>query len=82
MLQQAPIEHSLQQAQAHNPANNRGPNILDLLITSEAEVIEDLRVTCPNSNSDHNLISWNLLYSMTKKENEKIFCYNISEGLD
>ena len=36
----------------------RGNNILDLVLSSELDMVENLEVGCPIANSDHNTLRW------------------------
>jgi len=40
----------------------RGKNILDLVLSSDKEMVNDLEIQCPVANSDHNVICWQMRY--------------------
>ena len=42
--------------------NTRGGNILDLIFTNEPGLIEDVEITAPVASSDHNLITFRMLW--------------------
>jgi Endonuclease-reverse transcriptase len=44
----------------HSVKATRGSNILDLILTSEPSMINEIKVGCPISNSDHNVLTWNI----------------------
>ena len=45
----------------HILAPTRGTNILDLILSTEENMIEEVEVNCPVSNSDHNLVTFQLI---------------------
>ena len=52
-------------------------NILDLVLSSEPEMVENLEVTCPISNSDHKVIYWDLICeTCTSSSEQKLFNYH------
>jgi len=54
----------------HVDLATRGNNILDLLLTTEKNMVEEVEVTCPISNSDHNVLIFklNCKIEMVKKQ--------------
>jgi len=55
----------------------RNNNILDLIFSSELDMIEDLEIGCPVANSDHNILRWNLAYNSNEfKFKRDVFDYN------
>ena len=57
----------------------RGSRILDLILTTEPDMIEDVIVCCPIANSDHNVLIWEVNYKM---QMPKKYCvkYNYHKG--
>ena len=45
----------------HVKEGTREDNILDLVLSSEADMVENLEVACPISNSDHKVLYWKLV---------------------
>ena len=41
----------------------RGENILDLVLSSEPGLVDDLKIICPVANSDHNVITWQINFN-------------------
>jgi len=61
----------------HVKLPTRGKNILDLILTSDPTMVEEVEVTCPISNSDHNLLSWRINCGVEAvKHNVINFSYN------
>ena len=56
----------------HVKVPTRGKNILDLVLSSEENMIEDLEVRGPVANSDHNLITFRLMYKTEEEDKRKI----------
>jgi hypothetical protein len=54
----------------HVKEATRGNNILDLVFSSEPDMVEDLLIDCPVSNSDHNVLRWTLICSVVKEDSE------------
>ena len=55
----------------------RGNNVLDLVLSTEPELVEDLKVTSPLANSDHNVITWNaVLETKAASTLQKLFNYH------
>jgi len=55
----------------------RNNNILDIIFSSELDMIEDLEIGCPVANSDHNILRWNLAYNSNEfKFKRDVFDYN------
>ena len=55
----------------------RENNILDLVLTTEADMVDDVFVDSPLSNSDHNILSWIFKCSTIIEEKlVKDFSYN------
>ena len=46
----------------------RGENILDLVISSEPGLVDNLQVICPVANSDHNVITWSSNFNIFRRE--------------
>ena len=63
----------------HVKLPTRGRNILDLVLTSEENMVEDLEVREPIANSDHNLIVFRLIHK-TEEEEEKKIKYNYDKA--
>src|SRR3989442_5763260 len=40
----------------------RGENILDLVFSSEENMVSEMEIRCPVANSDHNVLTWHLIY--------------------
>jgi exonuclease III len=57
----------------------RGDNILDLVISTEPDMVEDLEVLNPIANSDHCAIYWKLVFK-TEIECSNIIEYNCKKG--
>ena len=38
----------------------RGDNILDLVLSCDKDMVNDLQMQCPIANSDHNVICWRM----------------------
>ena len=57
----------------------RSDNMLDLVFSSELDMVKELNVACPIANSDHCIITWYMLYDnaefQTIKEAEQLFNY-------
>jgi ribonucleases P/MRP protein subunit RPP40 len=47
----------------------RGDNILDLVISSDKNLVDDIENACPIANSDHNVILWSLRYKLKQSSN-------------
>ena len=45
----------------HVESGTRGDRILDLVFTSENEMVENLEVSCPVASSDHNVLTFRLI---------------------
>jgi len=45
-------------------APTRGANILDLVLSSDPDIVENLVVGCPVANSDHNLLEFDILWGV------------------
>ena len=63
----------------HVNVPTRGNNILDLVISSEANMVEDLKVIEHFATSDHNMVEFNLLVK-SKVHDVLIYKYNFSKG--
>jgi ribonucleases P/MRP protein subunit RPP40 len=63
----------------HVKEPTRGSNILDLVISTEAEMVEDLTVAVPVSNSDHNTLYWDVVCDVARQE-RKDQHYNYKQG--
>ena len=60
----------------HVDKPTRDDNILDLEFSLELGMVEDVMVSCPVSNSDHNLITWDIICSSENTEKTlKMFNY-------
>jgi ribonucleases P/MRP protein subunit RPP40 len=57
----------------------RGTNILDLVISTEAEMVDDLTVAVPVGNSDHNTLYWDLICDAAGHERKQQH-YNYKQG--
>ena len=61
----------------HVKLPTRGENILDLILSSEPCMVDEVLVSNPVSTSDHNLISWKLILCTKIEENRnKVFNYD------
>lgn len=54
----------------------RGDNILDLLLTSESEMVEDIQVAEQFGDSDHNCITWNCIITRGLGQRSKFELYD------
>ncbi|KAJ8018258.1 LINE-1 reverse transcriptase-like [Holothuria leucospilota] len=54
----------------------RGDNILDLLLTSESEMVEDIQVGEQFGDSDHNCITWNCIITRGLGQRSKFELYD------
>jgi len=60
----------------HVCKSTRGKNILDLIISSEPNIVEEVEVQCLASNSDHNVILFKVNYSMKPRDaGNKVYSY-------
>ena len=57
----------------------RGVNILDLVLTTEDNLVSDMEIVCPVSNSDHNVLLWSIDYGheaeIGQKQNQRSYKY-------
>ena len=61
----------------HVKKATKGQNILDLIFSSEPDMVDDLEIRSSVANSDHNVIMFKLIYETTvQKENMKVFNYH------
>ena len=55
----------------------RENNILDLVLTNELQVKDEVKITAPVGNSDHNVLMYEVLCNTVKNSSDKIrLCYN------
>ena len=64
----------------HADRPTRGGNILDLVLTSKAGMVEHLLVNELFSNSDHNVVAWDLISSMVITRGNKKEYYAFNKG--
>jgi len=58
----------------HSP--KRGKNILYLVMTTEPDVVENIKIQSQISNSDHNLLSWIFKYwAINQKSRQDLYSY-------
>ena len=61
----------------HIDRATRESSILDLLFSSIPEMIEDIEISSPVANSDHNIITWKLTYKHhTDASKQKLFNFH------
>lgn len=61
----------------HVLVNTRRNSILDLILSSEPDMVEDLLVSSPIANSDHCVIYWKLIFeTQIEKNSMKMFNYH------
>src|SRR6266516_3110979 len=60
----------------------RGNNILDLVLSSDRAMVNDLKIQCPIANCDHNVINWNMKLQgdIGVAEQKTEFSYNYDKG--
>jgi len=63
----------------HVQSATRGKNILDLVLSTEPDMVEDLEIHCPIANSDHNIIIFKVIYE-TVLDNNKQNVFNYHKG--
>ena len=51
----------------HVKEPTRGKNVLDLIFSSEPEMIEDMTVLAPIANSDHNVLHWHIVCNTVRE---------------
>ena len=60
----------------HVDKPTREGNILDLVLTSEPNMVEEVSVQCPVSSSDHNVILFRLVCGVEHESNNiNRYCY-------
>ena len=56
----------------HIKQPTRGKNTLDLVLSSEENMIEEIEISCPISNSDHNTIFFQLICNIDEEESKVV----------
>jgi hypothetical protein len=75
------VTANLHNLHCHVHVPTRGDNILDLVFTSERNIIKDMRSTASLGDSDHCVFLWNLCYATERLKDEKdVKCFDRADN--
>lgn len=63
----------------HVKESTRGKNVLDLILTTELNMVQNVNILAPIANGDHNVLSWDLCCKTPNKSKNKIV-YDYNKG--